>query len=323
MQDICIVGGSGFIGSCLVKRLLSLSDLRVNIIDIQNSRDYSGLMKFGDVRNIDNLRSSIPKDSIIINLAAEHRDDVTPVNRYYETNVFGAENICAVAREKGVKKIIFTSSVSVYGFAEPETSECGVIKPFNDYGISKWEAEQIYRAWQMEDPSNRTLLIVRPTVVFGEDNRGNVFNLFKQIASGKFFIIGHGKNCKSIAYVENVAAFLEYGIGFNNGIHIYNYADSPNFSMKDLVAFICESLGCSKKRIFHIPYSIGILIGVCFDMLGKILGKKFSISRIRVVKFCSNSTYKTSLYESGFIAPFDLKVAIAKTISHEFKVKKR
>ena len=43
---------------------------------------------------------------------------------------------------------------------------------FNDYGRTKYLAEQVYKAWQAEDPESRTLVIVRPTVIFGEGNRG-------------------------------------------------------------------------------------------------------------------------------------------------------
>ncbi len=86
-------------------------------------------------------------------------------------------------------------------------------------------------------------MIVRPTVVFGEQNRGNVYNLLRQIASGKFMMIGDGTNRKSMAYVENVAAFLEYSLGFENGVHIYNYIDKPDFDMNTLVSKVNKALG--------------------------------------------------------------------------------
>ena len=54
------------------------------------------------------------------------------------------------------------------------------------------------------------MTIIRPTVIFGEKNRGNVYNLLKQIASGKFLMIGKGQNRKSMAYVGNVVAFIKY-----------------------------------------------------------------------------------------------------------------
>lgn len=96
-------------------------------------------------------------------------------------NVEGARNICVVAREKRVKAIVFTSTVAVYGFTEIGTDESGKIAPFNDYSRTKHEAEQVFKAWQAEAPTERMLVIIRPTVIFGEQNRGNVYNLLRQL----------------------------------------------------------------------------------------------------------------------------------------------
>lgn len=67
---------------------------------------------------------------VVVNLAAEHRDDVTPKSLYDEVNVQGAHNVCEVCAKYAVKKIIFTSSVAVYGFAPVGTDEAGKIAPF-------------------------------------------------------------------------------------------------------------------------------------------------------------------------------------------------
>ena len=71
-----------------------------------------------------------------------------------------------MCKEKAINKIIFTSTVAVYGFAGAGTDESGEIKPFNEYGRSKFEAEEIFRGWQKGQ--NSSLIIVRPTVIFGE-----------------------------------------------------------------------------------------------------------------------------------------------------------
>ena len=86
-------------------------------------------------------------------------------------DVEGSKNICNLAREKNVKKIIFASSVAIYGFAKPNTDENGEINYFNDYGRTKFEAEKVYREWYEENPKERTLIIIRPTVIFGKGNR--------------------------------------------------------------------------------------------------------------------------------------------------------
>jgi len=313
---ITIIGGSGFIGTRLSLRL-SLSKTLFQIVDKVPSSFFPEKVLSADIRLP--ISISFPREpSALINLAAEHRDDVRPLNLYDEVNVDGARNVCDLARARGVNKIIFTSSVAVYGFAPLGTDELGAIAPFSDYGRTKWEAEQIYKEWQAEDQQNRTLVIIRPTVVFGERNRGNVFNLLRQIAFGKFVMVGDGLNRKSMAYVENVAAFLEYSLDFKPGVHLYNYIDKPDFTMNALVSHVNKLLGRSSEIKFRLPFSLGLLIGSSFDLVAKISGKKFPISAIRVKKFCANSVYESAIESAGFIPPVPLMDAIEKTVRFEF-----
>ncbi len=316
-MGVVIVGGSGFIGTRF-GNLLAQGGSDFKIVDKAISGAFPSRTVLADVREVENLRASIHEGAIVINLAAEHRDDVRPLTLYDDVNVGGARNLCTVAREKKVQTIIFTSSVAVYGFAPINTDEAGKIAPFNDYGRTKYEAEQIFKAWQAEAPNKRTLVIIRPTVVFGEQNRGNVYNLLRQIASGKFVMVGQGDNRKSMAYVENVAAFIEYSMSFKPGVHIYNYIDKPDFTMNSLVVIVNRILGRSEKIGFRLPFAVGFLIGKGFDLVAAVTGKRFAISSIRVKKFCANSVYDTAIEKTGFVRPVPLEQAISQTVRHEF-----
>ena len=318
MQTINVIGGSGFIGTRLVRRLRSKEQLAVQITDKAQSKAHQDVFTLGDIRSVEQLRKSIANESVIVNLAAEHRDDVRPLSLYDEVNVGGARNICTVAREKSVQTIIFTSTVAVYGFAPIGTDESGKIAPFNDYGRTKYEAEHVFKAWQAEVPTERTLVIIRPTVVFGEQNRGNVYNLLRQIASGKFVMVGNGENRKSMAYVENVAAFIEYAMSFKPGIYIYNFIDKPDFTMNSLVANVNRILGRPEKIGLRLPFSVGYAIGKGFDLVAALTGKRFAISSIRVKKFCANSVYNTAIEQTGFTPPVPLEQALAQTVRYEF-----
>lgn len=315
---VAVVGGSGFIGTRLCRRLNKAETVRFSIIDKVLSTSFPENVAIADIRSVDALRSAIPDGAVIVNLAAEHRDDVRPVTLYDEVNVQGARNLCVVAREKNVDTVVFTSTVAIYGFAPIGTDETGSIAPFNDYGRTKYEAELVFKAWQAEEPSIRTLIIVRPTVAFGEQNRGNVFNLLRQIASGRFVMVGDGTNRKSMAYVENIAAFLEHALTFKPGVHIYNYIDKPDFTMNTLVGTVNRILGRSERIGFRLPYSVGFLIGRVFDVAAAVTGKRFAISSIRVKKFCANSVYNTALDRSGFVPPVPLIDALEKTVRYEF-----
>ena len=314
---IGVTGGSGFIGTRLCQRL-DQADVPFSIYDKVESDAFGDRSVVGDVRDLEPLTAWMGSVDAVIHLAAEHRDDVRPRSLYDEVNVDGARRVCEAARASGVNCIVFTSTVAVYGFAPVGTDESGEIAPFNDYGRTKAEAEAVFRAWQAESPDERCLVVVRPTVVFGEQNRGNVYNLLKQIASGRFVMVGHGQNRKSMAYVENVAALLEYALGFVAGVHIYNFIDKPDFSMNDLVRAVNQRLGRGDRIGIRLPYWLGYGLGLGFDGLAKLLGRSLTISSIRVKKFCSDTVFETAVGETGFRSPVGLEDALDQTIQHEF-----
>jgi nucleoside-diphosphate-sugar epimerase len=318
MQIVDVIGGSGFIGSRLMHRLRSRGSISCKIIDTAPSMEFPDFVAIGDVRSVGDLRACVSEGAVIINLAAVHRDDVRPVSLYDAVNVCGAKNICVVAREKNVRTIIFTSSVAVYGYAPIGTAEDGIVDPFNDYGRTKYEAEQCFKAWQAEAPDERSLVIIRPTVVFGEKNRGNVYNLLRQIAQGRFVMVGDGENRKSLAYVENVSAFIEYSLSFGPGVHIYNFVDKPDFTMNRLVLDVTRMLGRRDSIGFRLPFAVGLFIGKCFDAASIVTARRFPISSVRVRKFCANSVYGTAVGMTGFVAPVPLDLALARTVRYEF-----
>ncbi|QPW26371.1 NAD-dependent epimerase/dehydratase family protein [Edwardsiella ictaluri] len=315
-MKLAIIGGSGFIGTRLATQLKN-NNVEFTIVDKRNSETFPECWQYGDVTKPESLEEPLKGADVIINLAAEHKDNVHPISLYYDVNVQGAKNVCDVAEKLNIQHIVFTSSVAVYGFVEKETGEDGKYNPFNDYGKSKLEAEFAYDAWQAKVPE-RTLVTVRPTVVFGENNRGNVYNLFRQIASGKFLMIGPGLNQKSMAYVENMAAFLRFSTTMGAGRHIFNYIDKPDFSMNDLTGVICTALHRHKNNI-RIPYAVGLLGGYCFDILAKVTGREFPVSSIRVKKFCARTQFKSNhIAQTGFKAPVTLEQGIANTVRYEF-----
>ena len=142
-KKITVIGGSGFVGTNLCRQL-ALKQQDFEIIDLKISNQFPEKCKIADVRDPNMLRETITGD-VVVNLAAVHRDDVRDKSEYQRTNVDGAENIAFVCEEKGIDKIVFTSSVAVYGFSESVTDETGVINPFNEYGRTKFEAEKNFK----------------------------------------------------------------------------------------------------------------------------------------------------------------------------------
>lgn len=316
-MNILITGGSGFIGTRLVDELLS-KNVSITIFDKVKSTKYPELSVMGDVRDEEALISACKGIDIIYNLAAEHADDVSPKSLYADVNIGGSINVVAAAKANDVKQIIFTSSVAIYGLNRGTPDESTNALPFNEYGRTKHEAEKIFLEWVSES-DKYSLTVLRPAVVFGECNRGNVYNLISQIISGKFLMVGNGKNHKSMCYVGNIAAFLTLQIDAKPGTYTYNFADKADLSSKEIVTIVKDSMNIT-RTIPTVPYFVGLMGGYTFDLIAKITGKKFSISSVRIKKFCADTTVNTDrLLESGFKAPYSLEQGIRNMIDHEFK----
>ena len=313
-KKITVIGGSGFVGTNLCRQL-ALKQQDFEIIDLKMSNQFPEKCKIADVREADTLRKSITGD-VVVNLAAVHRDDVRDNSEYQRTNVDGAENVALVCEEKGIDKIVFTSTVAVYGFAEPGT-ERGSVSPFNEYVRTKFEAEEKLRAWHVED--EKSLIIVRPTVIFGEGNRGNVYNLFNQIASGKFVMVGKGENKKSLAYIGNIVAFLEACIETEQKYGVYNYVDTPDLTMNELVSQVRAKLRGRDGVGPRLPYWLGLIFGYTADLVAKFRDKNLPVSSIRVKKFVSSSEFKSAKASlDNFQAPTPLIHGVERTLQSEF-----
>lgn len=314
-RKITVVGGSGFVGTNLCRQL-AMKQQDFEIIDLKMSNQFPEKCKIADVRDAETLRQTITGD-VVVNLAAVHRDDIRDKSEYNRTNVGGAENVALVCEEKSVDKIVFTSTVAVYGFADPGTDENGAINPFNEYGRSKFEAEEKLRTWQTQGA--KSLIIIRPTVIFGECNRGNVFNLLNQIASGKFVMVGKGENKKSMAYIGNIVAFLETCIETEQSYGVYNYVDTPDLTMNELVSQVREKLKGKSGVGPRLPYWLGIILGYTADLVAKFTGKNLPVSSIRVKKFSSSTEFRSAKASlDQFIAPFSLSDGLQRTLQSEF-----
>lgn len=316
---IAMIGASGFVGTRLLYLLREEPEkYDCKNVDLLPSHFFNDLTTIGDVRSQEQMDRELSGADVVILLAAQHRDDVSPVSLYYDTNVGGMETTLRAMEKNGCKRIIFFSSVAVYGLNKKNPDENHPADPFNHYGKSKWQAEQVLQKWY-ESHSDWNIDIIRPTVIFGERNRGNVYNLLKQISSGKFLMVGKGENKKSMAYVGNIVAFVKYLIdNVVVGYNVFNYVDKPDNNMNQLVAHVSKVLD---KHIpaTHFPYWLGMFGGYCFDLLAKLSGKKLTISSVRVKKFCATTEFDAKkAHSSGFKAPYTLDEGLARTLEFEF-----
>jgi nucleoside-diphosphate-sugar epimerase len=316
-MKILVTGGSGFVGERLIAVLLEMGH-DVSSLDVAPSEKYPHLTRIGDICSAGACEAATAGVNVICHLAALYRDDVRPRERYYEVNVEGTRRLIEAADRNGVRHIVFASSFSVYGLDDAGKSEEGALSPVNDYGKSKLQAEVLLAEWWKAAPG-RTLHVLRPSVIFGEGNRGNVWTLVNQIASRRFVMIGAGANRKSMAYVGNIAAYMAELAGQSTGaMSTVNYADKPDMTVSDIVEIASEETG-SRVRRLPLPAGFAMALGYLGDLVGWISGRVVIINSERVRKFLANTSLPTNRVDaSGFVRPYELKEAFVRTIRAEF-----
>ncbi len=299
-----IFGGHGFIGSHLARELVASGRYtRVVSADIvPTPRFYTKGVEYLYC----DVRLTIASEFVlgvteIFNLAAIHTTPGHEDWEYYWTNTAGALNVTDYAKSVGVKTIFFTSSISVYGPSEAAISEESALQPESSYGKSKLLSERIHQAWQREDCESRRLVIVRPAVVFGYQERGNFTRLAKSLARRTFIYPGRKDAIKACGYVRDLIGSLEFSRQSSEKILVYNFAFNEQLTTEKICAAFCDVAKYSIPRRV-LPISLILAAGLFFEILSRI-GVKTSINRARVLKLFNSTNIVPKKLESSRICP--------------------
>ena len=293
-MNIVIFGSSGFLSRHFIE-VLSESN-NIYGIDIKKSLNTNLIYDVRQKIHANNLPKNI---NLIINLAAIHREPGHKPKEYFETNILGAENVTEFAEKVKCNHIIFTSSISPYGIEDKLKDEDTVPCPNTPYCSSKLVAEKIHIAWQNRDLRKRILTIVRPGVVFGKDEGGNMSRLVKLIHKNFFFYMGNKDTRKAGIYVKELVNQIlwvhERQVKNKlSKITLFNATMWPNPSISDYVNTV-KKVAAIKRLVPNIPYWFLMSFGFIFEFLFKITGKQNPFSPVRLRKLVRPNLVKPSL----------------------------
>lgn len=326
MKNAVIFGGTGFIGTFFAVHLINSEKYqKVYLYDHETIEEKDSIYRNklisgknniiqvkGDVRNEINWSPDSDID-LIANMAAIHREPGHKNFEYFETNILGANNVCNWAEKHGCKKIIFTSSIAPYGPSETEKNESSIPVPETAYGSSKLVAEKIHEKWQQKCQNNK-LVIVRPGVVFGPGEGGNVSRLIKAVNKRYFAYMGNKDTRKAGTYIKELCLAMTWTLDYLNehseNYVLFNMSMNPGPSIKEYVDSILKTLN---KKSF-IPSVPSLLLFICshiIDLFAKPLRINHPFSPVRIKKLMrSNNIMPNFLIESGYKFTFTLDDAM-------------
>lgn len=319
----CILfGGNGFIGSHFASHLIDHNMAeQIIIADMDPVKPdlwpktlqqafAAGKIRYVklDVRQPINHKD-LPDDvDLIVNLAAVHREPGHKPEEYFATNIPGAENICAWAEKVRCNRILFTSSIATYGGNNETKDEDSLTMPLTPYGVSKLAAEKIQIAWQAKDPA-RKLLIVRPGVIFGMGERGNVSRMVKAVLGHYFFYTGNKEVRKAGGYVKELCNSMAFMLKLQDDTKqpyiLYNFTMNPAPSLAEYTAAITKVAGV-KRTVLNMPFNL-LLLGSYFTQF---VSKSINPTRIKKLLRYNDISAKR-LKDAGYEYQYTLESGLA------------
>ncbi|MDE1851642.1 MAG: NAD(P)-dependent oxidoreductase [Candidatus Micrarchaeota archaeon] len=246
-KTVFITGSTGRLGRPIVQELLmhgytvrALAEKKSYLMDMP-----SGIVPYiGDISDKKTLKEASEGADIVIHLAAIVSEYKEYTQKLMEVNVKGTENVVEACIGNSVGRLIFASTIDVYGRKRADMlTEESPLKPSDKYGLSKMLAEEKI----LEHRKELSPTIFRMAAIYGPGFESAYFKVFRAIKEGKAAIIGDGMNRIALLHArDSVNAFI---LGIENdraANNIYNVSDGNVYTLSQLFAMAAELLNVQK-----------------------------------------------------------------------------
>jgi len=247
MSRIILLGATGFIGSNLLNELKKY-DYEIIVMVHKKNLKINFPHFSGNILIPQNLNSILKKDDIVINLIGQISNNH---KNFIQTNILGSINLLDSCYKKKVKKVIYLSSINVYGENSKHASlETDFLKPQSFYGRIKMLSEEIYKSYAHTHGMNVTIL--RLSNVFGPNKKlGFIANLINSLNDKKIKNIAYnnGHQYRDLLFIDDAVTGIISAIkNSKNGFNIYNISTGKRYSVKKIIEII-EKLSTKKVNV--------------------------------------------------------------------------
>lgn len=320
---ILVTGASGMLGRAAVTRFLqdgmrvrahgrtSVSELRKLFIEGAAAENLEAAIQDFALLDADAALRLCEGCTTVIHSAGLVHQPKAAAEHYEQYNVKATQLFADAARSCGVRQFVFISSSSVYGNrATNMVSENEPLIGDTAYAASKIKSEEYLKT----NPPAASTVVLRPALVFGEGDRGNMLSLIRQVLSGKYFLIGDGAARKSLIYSADIAlaigSLLKAPVP---GYSVFNIANPEAVSIRRLSEEITFAAGKS-HGLFSVP---PLVVNAGASIANILLGKRSPLSPERLDKLTRENSVSVEAFKNkfNFVPQFDLQTALAREIN--------
>ena len=265
---VFLTGVTGFLGTSLVDYFQRDSSI---VLYGYSRNGEEATRKFQHtnliiVDSYDSQKLNELKIDVIVHLAGIAHDlkgNFKPAD-YYEVNFDGTKKIYQDFLHSSASKFIFLSSIKAVIDSWPTAVDEHITShPTSDYGKSKQLAEQFIQSQKL--PPSKAFYILRPSMIHGPGNKGNLNVLYKFVKKGIPFPFGAFKNERSFLSIDNFTTIVDQLLRNEVSSGVYHLSDSETLSTLSLYKLICQVVR-QKERVWFVPKP---LIKSVFFLLGK------------------------------------------------------
>jgi nucleoside-diphosphate-sugar epimerase len=309
-----VTGATGAIGPGLIHALCS-NGWRVKAV--ARNEPTPGLLPenvefiAGDVAQPQFMDSVIGGVTVVFHLAAKLHLPDPPANLaddYEQTNVAGTRCVIESAKRNAVKRIVFFSSINVYGpYPGKIPNEDSELRPVGIYAQTKLRAERLVLEARRSD-GDPIGVVLRLATVYGLRLKGNYRRLIKALDRRRFIQIGPGDNRRTLIHESDLAGAALLAARHPAAANrIYNVSDGSNHSFREILQTICAALGRKPPRLLLPAKPVLALVGMLESAAG-VLGAHPPITRALLDKFLEDAAVDATRIqqELGFAPQFDL-----------------
>jgi nucleoside-diphosphate-sugar epimerase len=303
-MKMLVTGGTGFLGSHLVRALLKGGhEVRALVRQGSDVEKLKGAeLVYGDLTEPGGLRRAVEGVETVYHLAAIRDKWGTPYQAYYTVNVKGTRHLLDAAAGC-VDKFVYCSTAGVARYPGNLQADESLLHNIDGHGQhcyhhTKALAEQLTLEYARTGQVPAT--VVRPTIVYGPgDTWGMMTKLVTMLAQGRFALVGDGRNHLHLVYVDDViGAFFLAGESSRSVGQVYIIAGPSLITLNNLVAKVCALLGVRTPR-WRIPVRIAKAAGWILERAYLIKGE-LGISALGETPFLTRDKVDTLAVNRGF-----------------------